>query len=289
VTDAARHVLVTGATGFVGRHVVAALVTAGCRVTAISRDRRRVREVLGGLVVEVLEDDPFSKHFRFPQSPGAILVHLAWPHLDDYRNPAHFTDALPASRRLVEAAAGAGVSQICVAGTCLEYGLVNGEIDPEQACAPVTAYGLAKLQLLQQLQRLFESSTSPVLQWIRLFYLHGPGQPPRTLMGQLEGAIARGDERFAMSLGEQLRDYLDVREAAQQFVDLLSGGRSGVYHACSGRPISVRRLVESRIAQSGVTMRLELGRFPLPAHEPLAFWGRRSLAAAAEPGVQEVD
>jgi len=169
VSDAARHVLVTGATGFVGRHVVAALVAAGCRVTAISRSRERVRAVSGLEGVAVLEGDPFAQDFRFPHSPGAILVHLAWPHLDDYRNPAHFTEALPASRRLVEAAAGAGVSQICLAGTCLEYGLVNGEIDPEHACAPVTAYGLAKLQLLQQLERMFESSASPVLQWIRLF------------------------------------------------------------------------------------------------------------------------
>jgi dTDP-6-deoxy-L-talose 4-dehydrogenase (NAD+) len=281
VSDGARHVFVTGATGFVGRQVVPLLLAAGCRVTAISRDPAGVRSLPGGSAVAVIEADPFAADVRFPRQPGAVLVHLAWPHLDDYRNPAHFLEALPASRRLILAAVAAGVTQVSVAGTCLEYGLVHGEVQVEHPCAPTTAYGLAKLQLLQQLEMLLGDAPEARLQWLRLFYLHGPGQPARTLMGQLEAAIARGDACFPMSLGEQLRDYLDVREAAADLVTLVQSGRAGRFHVCSGRPISVRRLVETRLRAAGVRMELELGRHPLAPHEALAFWGRPSLPRAA--------
>jgi len=277
VSAGGRHVLVTGGTGFVGRHVVTGLLKAGYRVTVVSRDRSKAASIPGGAALNVLEADPFAGDFRFPDSPGAMFVHLAWPHLDDYRNPAHFTEALPASRRLVQAAVAAGVNQVTVAGTCLEYGMLSGEIAIDQPCLPISAYGLGKLQLLQQLELLLGASGTVTLQWVRLFYLHGPGQPPRTLMGQLEAAIARGDACFPMSLGEQLRDYLDIRAAAGDFVDIVRSGRPGLHHVCSGRPISVRRLVEMRIRSAGVGMDLELGRYPLPAHEPLAFWGKRSL------------
>jgi len=101
---------VLGATGFVGRQVVPLLLAAGCRVTAISRDPARVRSLPGGSAMGVIEADPFAADVRFPRQPGAVLVHLAWPHLDDYRNPAHFLEALPASRRLILAAVAAGVA-----------------------------------------------------------------------------------------------------------------------------------------------------------------------------------
>lgn len=281
-------VFVTGASGFIGRHVVNALLARGHEVTAITRDPLRLAGASVGSRLRVIEADPFASEFRLPMAQGSCLIHLAWPHLDDYRSPAHFEMALPSSRELVRAAVAAGVEQAIVAGSCLEYGLLEGELAVSRPCCPVTAYGLAKLQLLQQLQ-ILAPACGLNFQWVRFFYLHGPGQSSRTLMGQLEAAIARGDSTFPMSQGEQLRDYLDVRVAAQTVVRLLETRSSGVFNVCSGKPISVRRLVEERLRSAGCAMTLDLGRYRVPSHEPLAFWGQPSLPlAVAAPEQWEI-
>jgi dTDP-6-deoxy-L-talose 4-dehydrogenase (NAD+) len=81
-----------------------------------------------------------------------------------------------------------------------------------------------------------------------------------------------------MSGGEQLRDYLPIAAAAAQIVALYERAQPGISNICSGNPISVRRLVEQRIAQRGATIKLHLGYYPYPDHEPLAFWGIREVA-----------
>jgi dTDP-6-deoxy-L-talose 4-dehydrogenase (NAD+) len=75
--------------------------------------------------------------------------------------------------------------------------------------APVTPYGLAKDTLRKFLEMLQEVHPF-TLQWVRLFYLYGPGQNPKSLLSQLDAAIEQGDPVFRMSGGEQLRDYLPV-------------------------------------------------------------------------------
>jgi nucleoside-diphosphate-sugar epimerase len=77
-----------------------------------------------------------------------------------------------------------------------------------------------------------------------------------------------------MSGGEQLRDYLAVEQAADHLVALAGKRREhGIVNVCSGRPVSVRALVEGWIAANGWSIELDLGRYPYPAHEPMAFWG----------------
>ena len=80
-----------------------------------------------------------------------------------------------------------------------------------------------------------------------------------------------------MSGGEQLRDYLSVAEAAKHIVSLaLIKKDIGTINVCSGSPISVRRLVEGWVKENGWSIRLNLGHYPYPDHEPMAFWGDRS-------------
>ena len=77
-----------------------------------------------------------------------------------------------------------------------------------------------------------------------------------------------------MSGGEQLRDYLPVEEASRLLAMIAMQDRyEGIVNICSGKPVSVRRLVEERIALHGGAMRLNLGALPYPEYEPMAYWG----------------
>jgi len=120
--------------------------------------------------------------------------------------------------------------------------------------------------------------------WARLFYMYGAGQNANSLLAQLDAAILRGDKAFRMSGGEQLRDYLSVTTVADHLRCLAENDEaSGVFNICSGQPTSVRNLVESRLKQQQASISLDLGYYPYPLHEPLAFWGdRRKLDALLE-------
>ena len=85
-----------------------------------------------------------------------------------------------------------------------------------------------------------------------------------------------------MSGGDQLRDYLPVNEVAERLVKAgLQERINGVINICSGKPISVRSLVEQRMRERGRMLHLELGHFPYPVHEPMAYWGDDRLLGQA--------
>ena len=269
------NVLVTGATGFVGRHVVAALLSRGHSAVAVVRSRDRARALPWCDRVEFVECDLHAEPHRLFEQSGlpSVLVHLAWPGLPNYKNFFHVAENLPADIRFLEAAVRAGVSQLLVAGTCLEYGLQSGPLDEGMETRPTTSYGLAKDTLRKSMQTL-QQSTPFTLQWLRLFYIYGEGQKAGSLLAQLDKVIGSGGTAFDMSRGDQLRDYMGIDEVAATIVRLVENpGCNGVINCASGRPISVRELVENRCAERGAKITLNRGVFAIPDYEPLAFWG----------------
>ena len=109
--------------------------------------------------------------------------------------------------------------------------------------------------------------------WIRLFFLYGEGQSPKSLLPQLEAAVARGDVEFPMSGGEQLRDYLPVETVAEYVCRIALSEVDGIVNCCSGEMISVRRLVEDKVAELGSDIVLKRGVYGYPVYEGMAFCG----------------
>lgn len=267
-----RQVIVSGATGFIGRHLVPLLLEQGYRVVALGRNYPQAGSLDWYPHVEFHAIDLTKQDFNFQPEKGSSLVHLAWAGLPDYRMLSHVEENLPASCRFIKRLVNAGVGNVLVAGTCLEYGLQEGALSPRTVPNPITPYAIAKNTLRQYLECL-QTTQKFSLKWARLFYMHGPGQNPRSILAQLDSAMANGDQIFRMSGGEQLRDYLPVQQVAQQLLANLSAGGDQLTNICSGKPTSIRRLVEERIRERGSDIQIKLGHYPYPDYEPMAFWG----------------
>ncbi|MCT8949665.1 NAD-dependent epimerase/dehydratase family protein [Pseudomonas sp. A1437] len=267
-------VLVTGATGFVGRHLVAALLARGCVVRAVARNAETAQGMPWINDVEFVAADIHADDLDIAALTEGVdaLVHLAWPGLPNYRALFHFEHNLMADYRFIKRAIEAGVKQVLVTGTCFEYGMQSGPLSENTEPRPSNPYGLAKHTLHLFLQSLQQEHPF-TLQWARLFYLHGEGQNPNSLLAALDRAVDAGEASFNMSAGEQLRDFLPIATAATYLAAILhQRDFDGVINCASGQPISVRTLVEQRLRERGASIDLNLGHYPYPTHEPMAFW-----------------
>lgn len=265
-------VAVSGATGFIGRHVVAALERVGAEPTLWVRSASSPVEPSRHPVVALDILDPPTQAFDRLGRPDA-LIHLAWGGLPNYASPHHVEQELPAHERLLTRLVEDGLSNLVVAGTCYEYGMQSGLLVETAPAETANAYAIAKDTLRRRLQSL-QRERPFLLTWARLFYLHGEGQAASALLPQLQQALDAGATTFPMSGGEQLRDYLPVEEVADDLVRLTLARRDhGIVNVCSGKPITVRALVEQWLVAHGRSITLDLGHYPYPAHEPMEFWG----------------
>lgn len=268
-------IIVTGAAGFVGKHLVQALLGRDHQVVAVDRDGAKLHSMpwlrMCEFVVCDIHDGHKSPLGRFGLADA--VIHLAWPGLPNYQALFHYESNLPADCRFLKSLVVDGYTQIAVAGTCLEYGRINGCLSEELATQPVSAYGLAKDTLRKYLEAL-QADVPYKLQWLRLFYLFGSNQNPNSLLARLNSAIERGDPSFNLSGGEQLRDYISVQQASEYLAMIVENRDfSGIVNVCSGQPISVRRMVENYLAETGNSIMLNFGHYPYPDYEPMAFWG----------------
>lgn len=266
-------IAVTGASGFLGRHILAALAKADVEAVAHARAlppdpgaSARVRWSTFDLAAA--PDDAFERLGR-----PDVVIHLAWGGLPNYLSPRHLEVELPAQIRFAQRLVAAGLRRLVVAGTCFEYGMQTGCLHEEMASAPANPYGSAKDALRKKLETL-NAATPFDLRWLRLFYLYGSGQPQTSLYSQFRAAVARGDKTFNMSKGDQLRDFMKAEDAGAAIVAVaLAAKAPRIINICSGAPTSVRSLVERWRADMAAKIGLNLGALAVPAYEPFAFWG----------------
>ncbi|MDM0081980.1 NAD(P)-dependent oxidoreductase [Variovorax sp. J31P179] len=266
-------IAITGASGFVGRHVLQAVARRkDVEVLVVSR------HIPGGWLPLGMQHvafdltapppDVFSKMGR-----PDVLIHLAWSGLPNYQLRHHYETQLAEQYRFLRQLVISGLPSLLCAGTCFEYGMQSGELHEALPTDPCNPYGFAKDALRRELEFL-AAEVDFKLNWARLFYMYGEGQAPSSLYSQFMAAGAAGAVEFPMSGGEQLRDFLHVADVAQRLVDLACDAPgAGIVNVCSGRPTSVRTLVEGWLETHRWPMKLSLGCYPYPAYEPMAFWG----------------
>lgn len=267
-------VLVTGATGFIGNHVINELLKHKFQIIATARSNPIIEKSNWLGKVQFIKCDLNSKidFFNYFHKPDAV-IHLAWEGLPNYKELFHIEKNLPNNFYFLNDLVKSGLKNLTVTGTCLEYGLLNGCLDESMPVKPHIPYSIAKDTLRKSLEQL-ESQFAFKLKWLRLFYTYGNGQNENSILSQLDRAVKNNDKVFNMSGGEQLRDYLPVEKVAEIIVkSSIQNDITGIINCCSGKPVSIKKMVEDYLIQNGVSIKLNLGYYPYNDYEPFAFWG----------------
>jgi nucleoside-diphosphate-sugar epimerase len=257
-------VTLTGATGFVGRQILRNLLERGCSVRVLVRDPSRLHIEAGGALEVVQTPDLFTQETRRLQTlvdGTETLVHAAWfAELGEhYTSPLNLA-CLTGTLNLASAFAVVGGKRFVGIGTYAEYDASAGLVTTDTPLAPNNLYSACKASVFQVL-RHFLPAEGVSFAWCRIFSLYGEGADERGLVAYIRKQLA-AEEEVLLTRGEQVRDFLDVQEAAGMIADVALGQWQGAVDICSGEGLSVRQLAERIADEYGRRHLLRFGARP---------------------------
>ena len=277
-------IVITGAAGYVGRHVVRAVAELGYDAVGVVRTARPGDIDARARVVEA---DVLDPRFELGDVVGlddvAAVIHLAWQDGFVHNAPSHMAH-LSAHYRFLTGLADAGVARIAALGTMHEVGYWEGAITAQTPTDPLSLYGIAK-DALRRATFLSIGDRAEYV-WLRAYYILGDDRRNRSIFAKLLEAADRGEGEFPFTTGKTLYDFIDVAELGRQIaVAATTPGVTGVVNTCSGEPESLASRVERFIAEHGLGLTLRYGAFPDRPYDSPGVWGDataiRQLMAAS--------
>ena len=257
-------ILITGASGFVGRHVLTPLVQLGYEVHAVSRHSGN--DIPGVHWIEADLLDKAQRQDLISTLKPTHLLHSAWyaEHSKFWHSPLN-QEWLAASIDLAQQFAKHGGKRIVGVGSCAEYDWLRSDTTPwkeSDPCIPATPYGQAKYAYYQELTRMGIDFA-----WARLFFMFGEDEAPARLVTSVILSLLKGQPARCTS-GKQIRDFADSRDIGEALAHLMDSECSGAVNVASGQARSIADMTQMIATIMGKEDLLELGALPDRPDDP---------------------
>lgn len=252
--------LVTGASGFVGRHLVAHLHAAGDQVIAADRTPGADASAVRHIALDVTDADAVARAVR-AEAPDAVYHLAARSHVgESWSSGDGVTEVnVAGTRAVVDAGAAAHVGRVLVVGSAEQYGPVpaaNGPVREDVPMHPLSPYGASKLAAEGVALDAWRRVGVPVV-CVRAFNHTGPGQSSEFFVPGFAGRVARaeadvdGGDDIAVGNLDSVRDFTDVRDVVRAYRLLIEHGTPGeAYNVCSGEGVRIGDVAERLLARA---------------------------------------
>ena len=252
-------ILVTGANGYIGRHVVKELLDRGnsvlaCDLNVDKVDSRAEKQIFN------LFDLPNDNLFEKLGSPD-VCLHMAWRNGFVHNADTQMGD-LSSHYMFLSRLIKDGLKHVAVMGSMHEIGYWEGAIDENTPCNPLSMYGIAK-DALRRTMSLLCKAQGCILQWLRCYYILGDDKSNNSIFSKLLRASEEGKKTFPFTSGKNQYDFIEVDKLAGLIASAISQDKvNGIINCCTGHPISLAERVEQFIKDNNLHIKLEYGAFP---------------------------
>jgi GDP-4-dehydro-6-deoxy-D-mannose reductase len=273
-----RTVLVTGAAGFAGSHLIDLLANDDARVTAWRRPGGSASREVAGVTWQAVD-------LLDRQAVGAALAELApdvvyhcagAPHVGHswHTTESTFSANVRGTHHVIEGLRDNRLTaRVVVASSALVYGSSDRPLREDDAIHPSSPYAVSKLA--QELVAI-DGNDGMHVSIARAFNHFGPRQSPDFVASGFARRIAEieaghGEAELAVGNLEARRDLTDVRDTVRAYRAIVERGRPGrVYNVCSGRAILIRDLLEMLLSRARVRIgvRIDANRYR-PSDQPI--------------------
>lgn len=262
-------ILVTGADGYIGRHIVNNLLDLGHEVIAVDIHTDDINDKAEKKKLNLFTAD-LTNVYTSLGSPD-VCLHMAWRDGFVHNSVNHIGD-LSSHYKFLVALMEQGLKHLAVMGTMHEVGYWEGKIDENTPCNPISMYGIAK-DALRRSMIAYCKSNSILLQWLRGFYILGDDKKNHSIFSKLLQADEQGQELFPFTTGKTKYDFINVDELVEQISKAVTQTDvTGIINCCSGNPMTLAERVENFIKGHKLKIRLNYGVFPdRPYDSPIIF------------------
>ena len=262
-------VLVTGANGYIGRKVVDALLALGYKVTATDFICDQINPKADRVEIDLFNNN--ANLYELFLKPNRV-IHLAWKDGFNHNAPSHI-EYLPKHFAFLKTLIDAGVKNVAVMGSMHEIGFYEGEVKEDTPCNPLSLYGISKNALRQSLMVLNKNNDFN-LYWLRGYYIFGNDEKNHSIFTKLLEKEAQGEKLFPFTTGENQYDFISIENLALEIaLASVQNEVKGIINVCSGKPISLKEMVESFIKKNNLKIRLNYGVFPSRPYDSKIIYG----------------